>query len=189
MRDDFVVRVGIEGRHFGPEVVPEFDDDFSHRRVGFGQRRDEAGAASEQFCIGVLPAGFFRTGHRMRADEVRVLADRGVAEAGDFALHAADVRDDGARGQVRGDQARELDDFVHGRGDDDEVRPDRGGLRRVRHGVAPRLVTQSQPGLRAACPHDNALRKAACARSLGHGAAEQARCENGELGKHVFKMS
>jgi hypothetical protein len=93
----------------------------------------------EQVGAGVGPAGFFRAGHGVRADEMAVSADGEVAEAADLALHAAHVGDEGAGGEVGGDLLDQRDDAVHGRGDDDQVGALDRGLGRVGDGVAPRL--------------------------------------------------
>ena len=109
------------------------------------ERSDETGAVFEEGCGAVFPAGFFGAGHGVRADEVGVGCEGGVTEKGDFVFHAADVGDERAGGQVRGDLAGEVDDLVDGCGDHDEVGAADGCVGGLRDGVTPRLCAQFEP--------------------------------------------
>ena len=152
MGDDFVVGVGCDGHGLAAEVAPELDDRFNGVCIALLQWRDEAGAAFKQASGAVFPAGFLGAGHRVRADEVRAWRERGVAEAGDLAFHAADVGHDRARGEVRRDLARERDDFIHRRSQHDERCAAHGLRGGVGHGVAPRLGAQREARIGPACP-------------------------------------
>jgi hypothetical protein len=131
----------------------------------------------------VFPPGFLRTGHGMGADKVAARAERDLAEAADFSLHAAHVGDDRARGEVRCDLLGEQDNLIDGRGDHDERRVLHGGLGRVGDFVAPRLFAQFQPRFRPARPQDDPLGYATGSSRARHRAAEQAGGEDGELGE------
>ena len=183
VRDDFVVAGRFDCRGGGAEIAPETGGGFRGTGVGVFQRREKTGAMFEETGGRVFPTGFFRAGHRVRADEVRARTERGVAEAGDFAFHAADVGDDRAGREMRGDLLREWDDAVDGRGNDDNARAAHGFLGRVGDGVTPRLSAQREADLGPARPEHDARRHAARPGRTRHRATEQAGGENGELGE------
>jgi hypothetical protein len=111
--------LNMDRHDLGAECVPKFDDGGSGLGGCIHARSDETGAVFEEGCGAVFPAGFFGAGHGVRADEVGVGCEGGVTEEGDFVFHAADVGDERAGGQVRGDLAGEVDDLVDGCGDHD----------------------------------------------------------------------
>ncbi len=145
MRDDFVVDVGRDGHGFRAEVVPEFDDGGGGGCVRDFEWRDEARAMFEKILGAVLPAGFLGAGHRVRADEMCVPVQSGVAKPADFTFDAADIRDDGSGRQMRGDLLGKWHDLIHRRRDDDKVCILYGVGRSVGDGVAPWLLAEFQP--------------------------------------------
>ena len=172
VRDDFVVAGGFDCRGGGAEIAPEFQDGRSGGRCGVSERCDEARAALEELSGAVFPAGFFRAGHRVRADEMGVGPEGGRAEAGDFVFDAADVGHDRAGGEVGCDLAGKEDDLINGGGDDDEGGASDGGLRGFGDGVAPRLAGEGEAGFGAAGPDHDALRDVVGASGPGDGGAE-----------------
>lgn len=181
--DNFVVLVGCHGDHLGAEGMPERDDGGGGGGRRVGERSDEAGALLEEAGGAVFPAGFFRSGHGVCADEVGAGGEGGVAEAGDLAFHTADIGDEGAGSEIGGDLAAEGDNLVDRGGDHDEVGPLHGGVGRVGDGVAPRLCAEGEPRLRAAGPENDPGGDTVDARSAGDRPAEETGGEDRELGK------
>ena len=112
-----------------------------------------------------------------------VRAERNVAEAGDFAFHAADIGHDRAGCEVGRDLLREGDDLIDGGGDDNEGGVFRGVFGRIGDGVAPRLLAELQARFGPAGPQHNLLRRAAGAGGTSNRPTEKTGGENGELGK------
>lgn len=182
--DDFVVGVGGDGDGLGAEIAPEAGDGFGGGGGGLGKRGDETGAVVEEIGRAVFPTGFFGAGHGMGADEVSAAGEGGVAETGDFAFDAADVGDDGAGREVRGDLAGEIDDAIDGGGDDDEGGVADGGFGGVGDVIAPRLFAEGDAGFGTAGPDGDAIGDAVGAGGACDGSTEEARSEDGEGGGH-----
>ena len=183
MGDNFVVLVGRHGDHLGAEGMPERDDGGGGGGRRVGERSDEAGAVSKEPGGAVFPAGFFGTGHGVRADEVGAGGEGGVAEAGDLAFHTADIGDEGAGSEIGGDLAAEGDDLVDRGGEHDQVSPLHGCVGRVGDGVAPRLFAEGETRFRAAGPENDPGGDTVDARGAGDRPAEETGGEDRELGK------
>jgi len=83
---DFVVGFGGGGGDFHAEVFPEAGDALDVGGRGVDERGDEAGAALEEFGVGVVEAGFFGAGHGVGADEGDGGGEGGAGVAADEGL-------------------------------------------------------------------------------------------------------
>ena len=189
LRDDLIVRVGRHGGDIGPEGGPECDGALGGGGIGLGERGDEDGAPREEIGAGVFPAGFFRAGHRMGADELGAISEGRGRAAANFPFHTADVGDQRAGREVRRDGFDERDDAVHGGADDDDRRVAHGVSGRVGDRVAPRLAAQLEPDLGASRPDGDPLGRARLPNGLGDRSAEQAGRKDGEMVGHTVVQS
>lgn len=97
-------------------------DDVKGLGMGAGRWRDGADGVVEEILAGVGDAGFFGAGHGMTADEVAFGGgEDGFERIDDGDLDAADVGDDGAGLEMRGDVACEIGHLADGGAEDDEV--------------------------------------------------------------------
>ena len=109
---------------------------------------------------------------------------RFLAEAADFTLYAADVRDDGTGAEMRRDLSDQRYDLVDGRTDHDQLRVADGVGKRIVDPVAPRLAFELQSGFRPARPQGNVFGDSVMTGSPGDRGTEEAGRKNGNLIKH-----
>lgn len=114
-----------------------------------------------------------------------VVAEGCVSEPGNFAFYAAHIGHNGIGSEVRSDLLSEADDAIHRGGDDHEVGTGHGGFGCGLGGVAPGLLIELQTHFGAACPDDDVLGQTTRAGSPGHGGAEKAGSEDGDLVEHT----
>jgi len=182
MRDDLVVAQGRDGDDGAAATSPEILQGLQRGGRRVGRRRDESDAVFEEGGGAVLPAGFLAAGHRMGADEDgSVGAGVGGGGGADRTFHAADVGDDRAGAKMRRDLAVELDDFVHRSGENDELRAGDRGLRGFGDFVDPGLRADGGADFRTTRPNRDGFGESARASGAGHGGAEQAGGEDGEM--------
>ena len=113
-----------------------------------------------------------------------VRGQRFLAKPANFALHAADVRDDGTGAEMRRDLTDQRYDLIDGRTDDDQLRVADGVGRRIVDLVAPRLAFELKSGFRTAGPQGNVFGDSVMTGGPGDRGAEEAGCENGNSIKH-----
>jgi hypothetical protein len=176
---DFVVGLGRGGGDFQAEGFPEAGDALDIGGGGVDERSDEAGAALEEFGVGVFEAGFFGAGHGVGADEGDFFRERGASVAANEGLGGADIGDESAGTQARRDLGEERDDGVNGSAGDDEVGFGDGVTGVGKDGVAPGLGFALEAGLGTAGPDGGVTAEAAALRGLKERGAKEAGAEDG----------
>ena len=126
------------------------------------ERGEDAGGVVEQVRAGVLHAGLFGAGHRVRADKAGGLAVQGaLCRRADQVFRAADIGHQAVGCQCRANLLEQRGDGLHRRAQYDQIAAVDGGLRRGRGGVAPALFEALRARGGAPRPADHALGQAA----------------------------